>query len=124
MSAPATCPNGSSCIESCKTCMRVVYVFLGLAITACLLTASLLALKLVQGYDGTPDGKPAPAPTVTRDPSPTAEPTSGGEPTEGGESTSDPTEPHPTPTAPGGCNIFDPECSSGGATGGVGDPVG
>ncbi|CAL9326708.1 hypothetical protein [Streptomyces sp. SudanB91_2054] len=121
MSDPAPCPDSPTCLTSCKRCTRSLNLMLAGLLVAVLTIACLLGLIIRDiRNDADPDPQPTPAPTASADPSPgspePSSPPSGGD----GEPTAEPTRPgEPTPSAPGGCNIFDPECGT--STGGGGE---
>ncbi|MFI7299306.1 hypothetical protein [Streptomyces sp. NPDC050121] len=104
---------------NCRTCIRYSRAILVLLVVNLLASVVFGVLGAVR--DDSTEPSPKPSPTATATPSPSDPDPSGG-PT--------PT-PEPTPTASmppdptdGGCNIFDPECSStggssNGTTGGV-----
>ncbi|QFG13337.1 membrane protein [Streptomyces phage Gilgamesh] len=119
VSDPAPCPDSSTCVSSCKRCMRILTLMFAGLLVAALLAACLLGMIVRDIHNNAdPDPQPTPTPTASADPSPgSPEPSS--PPTGGnGGATGEPTSPgEPTPSDPGGCNIFDPEC--GGASGGA-----
>ncbi|MFI7415297.1 hypothetical protein ACIBU0_42355 [Streptomyces sp. NPDC049627] len=115
MSDPVSCPKPAPCSREtpCPRCarfLRVMVVCWGLILV---MVVAILASVVVQNRGSSSDPEPAPSTQAPADPSPSAPPTS------------EPPRPTPSPTAPmpsdpptGGCNIFDPECSSTGGTSG------
>ncbi|WP_371605024.1 hypothetical protein OG345_42155 (plasmid) [Streptomyces sp. NBC_01220] len=117
MSDTTPVPLQPRCTAPCSTCSR--YSRILLAITCATLLCALVSAVLSIGTaidDGTasnPKPIPSSSPSTTTaptDPFPTPTPT---------EPEPIPTEPEPTSTP---CNMFDPECSSGGSSGGTQAP--
>lgn len=107
------------CSAACSTCARYTRILLAIscATLLCALVSAVLGISTAlddgPGSDPKPVPSSSPSTTAPADPSPT--------PTDPEPTPTDPapTEPEPTSTP---CNMFDPECSSGGSSGGT-DPT-
>ncbi|MDX2554730.1 hypothetical protein [Streptomyces stelliscabiei] len=98
---------------NCRTCIRYSRAILVLLVVNLLATVVFGVLGAVRD-DSTEPG-PKPSPTATATPSPSDPDPSGG-PTATPPPEPTPTAPMPSDPSDGGCNIFDPECSSTGGT--------
>ncbi|WP_108934691.1 hypothetical protein [Streptomyces ardesiacus] len=118
--APKTCDACPIALEpaelisdgTCRTRRFYDLAIVALVSLNLIVTCVFGVLGLVDD-ESKPDPKPSPTSSPTPGiPEPSSPPTGGGEPT--GEPTASG---EPTPSAPDGCNIFDPECGS--TTGGA-----
>ncbi|WP_411147431.1 hypothetical protein [Streptomyces sp. A30] len=108
-SSPCPAALESTELVSDGTCLRYNRAILVLLVVNLLVSVVVGVLGAVLDDSTEPGPKPSPAATAT--PSPSDPGPSGGPP-----STPEPTPPLPPDPTDGGCNIFDPECSSTGGS--------